>query len=322
LLATSGVASAEPASVEGATISQLEYRRAHEAARRHDWLEARRILLELWARAKTYDVAASLSEAEFALGHPAASAQYMDYALSHVTPNESAATVANMRAALSKLQPQIATIELTSSEPLDAVTLDGVALEFEQSARIFVEPGRHVFRAQAGGRTSQRTIEAGAGAAQTLKLELPPVAAAAAMPIASSTRSSDATDGGPEPRTVALLVSGALALGGLGTGVGFGVASNAAESDVTDYRARVGVNGCPDANTSPDCRALRDAIDSQRHRTQLANVGYGVGAAAGLVTLGVALLWPTTTQHAEKPARVSRLQLRWSGHALELGGDF
>jgi hypothetical protein len=314
------VVAAQPTAVDRAASSQNEYRQAHEAARSHNWLEARRILLGLWARAKTYDVAASLSEAEFGLGHNAASAQYMDYALRHVTPNESAATVANMKSALEKLRPKVGVVSIVTNDPSAMLSLDGAVLDYDREAEIFVEPGAHVFQARSGDRTSTETLEAVAGTSQVLTLELPQAGAtpATALPLALPP-SSDTNDTAASPRTIALLVGGALAVGGLGTGIGFGVSSNSSENDASDYRARVGSRGCASPSASSDCQALQDAVDSQRRKTHVANIGYGV-AAVGLVTVGVALLWPRSNRVLS--ARASQLELRWSGDAISLGGQF
>ena len=302
---------------ERATTARSEYRRAHEAARRSDWPEARRILMKLWASSRTYDVAASLSEAEYALGHAAAGAGYMDYALSHVPPNESAATVENMKAALAQLRTKVAVVELRLDEPA-SLQLDGQPLELGPETRLFLEPGSHVLRARAGQRAASTTIEAVAGTVHAVRLELrdPSEAVSPRPPLRAATEDADT---GPRPRTIALMIGGALALSGAVTGIGFGLASNASERDAERYRARLGASGCPSAASS-ECEGLRDAVDSQRHQSQLANVGYGV-AAAGLVTVGVALLWPTKAR-AESAKRGSSLAVRWSGDTLVMSSAF
>jgi hypothetical protein len=316
------VASAQDAAAERAASSQSDYRKAHEAARSHNWLEARRILLGLWQQAKTYDVAASLSEAEYALGHVAASARYMDYALRHVTPNESAATVANMKGALEKLRPKVGAVKVSVNDPAARLSLDGGELEYDPEIEIFVEPGQHLFEARgAGDRTSYKTIDAAAGSSQTLRLELPSVAAMtpASSPAPLTAAPADAPQSGSRPRTIALFVGGALAGGGLSTGIGFGLSSNSSERDVQHYRVAIGDAGCGSGRAPADCVSLQDAVDSQRRKTLLANVGYGV-ATAGFVTIGVALLWPRS--HEPLKSRASKLELRWSGDSLSVGGQF
>lgn len=318
--AAPAAAAAQQAAVERAAVSQSDYRKAHEAARSHNWSEARRILLGLWAQAKTYDVAASLSEVEYALGHAAASAQYVDYALRHVTPNESAATLANMKSALEKLRPKVGAVKLTLDQPNVTVSVDGAVIDYEPESEVFVEPGAHVFEARSGERTTSKSIDVAAGSSQRLALELPQATTEpAALFSASSTAPSDLRHGESHARTVALWVGGALAVGGLGTGIGFGLASNAAERDADDYRARVGPRGCPNGATSESCAALQDSVNSQRSKTRIANIGYGV-AGVGLVTVGVALLWPRS--HPPASARASRLELSFSGDRLWLGGNF
>jgi hypothetical protein len=325
-MALPSLAQAQQTAAEQATTSQGEYRKAHEAARLHNWAEARRILLGLWSKAKTYDVAASLSEAEFALGHAAASAQYMDYALRTVTPNESATTVANMKTALEKIRPKVGAVKLTVSESDPQVSVDDTPVEYDPNVEIFLEPGKHTLEAAVGDRKVSKTVVAVASETQSVELELPkppsatppPPPVAETLPVAPAKVAT--ADSGPQPRTIALLVGGGLAVVGAGMGLGFGAASNSSESDVKDYRAKLGSSGCQGgASASPDCAALSNAVDSQRRSTHIANIGYGI-AAVGLVTVGVALLWPRSGQ--TENGQASRLELRWAGNGLSLGGSF
>ena len=154
------MASAQPSTAAQAAEAQSEYRKAHEAAKARNWVEARRIFLGLWNREKTYDVAASLSEVEYALGHVAASAQYMDYALRHVTPNESAATIANMKGALDKIRPKVGGAKVVINDPTAQLRVDGHPVDLEPNVEVFLDPGQHVLEAAAGDRKVSKTIAA------------------------------------------------------------------------------------------------------------------------------------------------------------------
>jgi hypothetical protein len=317
------VAAAQAASTEEAPNPQSEYRKAHEAARARNWPEARRILLALWKREKTYDVAASLSEAEFALGRAAASARYMDYALRHVTPNESAATIANMKSALDKIRPKVGGAKVIINEPTAQLSVDGEVVDHDPKLEIFLDPGQHVLEASAGDRRLSKTILVRAGETQTFEFDLPPAApkllAQPATGEPAAPEQPDTAEQGIGVRKIVLFAGGALAMAGLGSGIGFGIASNSAEDDVKDYRAQVGSSGCQNSSSSGDCSALRDAVESQRRSSLIANVSYGV-AAVGLVAVGAALLWPQTED--AKDARASRVELRWTGNGFSLGGTF
>ena len=242
----------------------------------------------------------------------------MDYALRQVTPNESAATIANMKAALEKLRPKVGAVKLLV-EPGASISPDGTHLEYDPQVEIFVEPGPHVFEARSGGRTGSQTVQAEAGVSRTLTLELtePPMTPAAAYSPPLSPP-SDARHGTSSARTVALFVGGALTVGGLGTGIGWHLVQFV-RARCQDYRARLARAGCASGSASADCASLQEAVDGQRRKTQIANVGYGV-AAAGLITVGVALLWPRSDQ--EKRAQTSAVELRWSGDAVFLDGKF
>jgi len=195
-------------------------------------------------------------------------------------------------------------------------------VDYEPELEIFVEPGQHLFEARgAGDRTSYKTIDATAGSSQSLRLELPSVATLtpASLPAPSTQPFTDAPQADSRPRKIALFVGGALAVGGLSTGIGFGLSSNSSERDVQHYRALVGGAGCGNGQAPADCAALQDSVDSQRRKTLLANVGYGV-AAVGFVTVGVALLWPRS--HEASKSRAAKLELRWAGDAISVAGKF
>jgi hypothetical protein len=180
-----------------------------------------------------------------------------------------------------------------------------------------------VLQATAGERKVSKTILVRAGETQTFEFDLPPAAPTpAAQPATAAPtgpEQADTSEHSTDVRKIVLIAGGALAVAGVGTGIGFGVASNSAEGDVEDYRARVGSSGCQGSSASGECAALRDAADSQRRNSLIANVGYGV-AAAGLVAVGAALLWPHDDD--VKAARAPRVQLRWTGNGFALGGTF
>jgi predicted Zn-dependent protease len=51
------------------TASQAQYRKAYKAMEQGQWSDAKSLLLDLWNKAQTYDVAESLSHVEFHAGN-------------------------------------------------------------------------------------------------------------------------------------------------------------------------------------------------------------------------------------------------------------
>src|SRR5450432_1423101 len=94
LLLSGTVAIADPALAQPTTgksavgSSQVRYREALDAFRKGQWPDARRLLLALWSEAHSYDVAVTLVQTEYQLGHYAAAARYLEFALVNIPPTE------------------------------------------------------------------------------------------------------------------------------------------------------------------------------------------------------------------------------------------
>lgn len=325
LLAPSIVCFTHSARAQGTppqSSQEAQYRRASEAVAAKDWAEAHRLLLDLWSKSHSYDVASSLGQVEMQLGHAAAAAQYFDFALENMSPREKPEVVTRVQQTLADLRRQIGTVELTLEPSNAELIVDGEAVAFTPTpSEIFLTPGNHTFAARLGDRTSAREgLEVVAGTQYRLDLKVDlgggeartsattstaptgtPPAAAPQLPPPSSPPGRDSGKRSFVPVWIGVAVTAA----GVATWTGFTVDAKSAKDDASRYRDLLGPNGCSSGTANPaDCSAARAAFDRQRRDVSLADVGLGVAVVAGAATLGYVLFWPSSskTQNASSVA--------------------
>jgi predicted Zn-dependent protease len=106
---------------------QTRYRQAHEAFKAGNWDEARRLLLDLWLEAPSYDVALTLVQVEYQRGNKAAAARYLQYALANAAPTESPEAIEGYKKQLEQLRRSVASATVTVDEPVTCSWRRGVA---------------------------------------------------------------------------------------------------------------------------------------------------------------------------------------------------
>lgn len=327
----------EPADL---TAAQRDYRKAHEAMREKDWTGARRLLLGLWEKAQTYDVAASLAEVEYELGNYASAAQYMSFALKHVLPNEEASTVERMRAALEQIRTKVGTLSLTVNQPGAEVRVDGKTIgKSPLPGEIFLEPGTHLVEAELGAEASARSVNVVAGQKYTIDLELttsapsevapppgeshPPAAGAAV----TASVNPKPLDSGAGKSVVPIYAGLGVTAAGLATWIGFGIAAENAKDDADalehTLRNEFGTSTCsqPTADRK-GCKELADTIDRQRRLGTVANVGMGVTLVGAVATLGYILFWPESAAASSGRRVYPSAVVARSGGTVSLVGTF
>jgi hypothetical protein len=323
---------AQPAVSADSSTVRADYRRALAEMDKGNWREARSLLLDLFKRSPTFDVAASLGEAEAKLGESAKAAQHFAFALKNVPPKEKAETSARIRAGLSSVTGNVATLRLSLNRPEAQLFADGELVgSYPAVSEIYLSPGKHTLEARAGNEAEKREVEAVAGTNTSLVFVLtaqpqpasgltPPPQATDAPPPSPPAADTPPSESGGNARTIALISGGSLAVAGLAVGIGFGVAANGAEKDADGYRSRLATTACPSGNSDPNCKGLEDALSAQSRDSTIANVGWALGAV-GLVTVGVALLWPDE-RAGQKTTSAGGLSLGWQGNRLLLRGSF
>jgi len=326
LLALPQQADAQPDTAADNGTVRADYRKALAEMDKGNWQNARALLIDLFKRSPTFDVAASLGEAEARLGESASAAQHFAYALKNVPPKEKADTSARIRGGLNSVLGNVATVHLSVNRKDVPVYLDGALLgTYPALAEVYLSPGKHTIEARDGDAVAKKEVQATAGSNSSLAIELkanaPAVSSGLAAPNPSPAQPKVAPPVEDEPdtvRSIVLVTGGSLAVAGLAVGIGFGLASNAAESDANSYRALLPKNGCA-SGTTGDCKSLDDALSRQKNDSTIANVGWVLGGV-GLVAVGAALLWPRGD--AQKDSAAASWSLDVQGNGLRLRGSF
>jgi hypothetical protein len=314
------------------------YREAHQAMERNDWQEARLLLLELWEKSKSYDVAASLGEVEHALGNDVSAARYLSFAVAHLAPKERPETLTRYRAALSELEAQVGRLQVNVSEEAAEVRIDGNLVGLSPIySTIFVTPGEHTVEARAQGSVASNRIEVNRGSSAIVELALAkpapigvsntsPISQPASASLPAPTPAAPANEGA-EPAesrsSIPLVVGGGVTLVGVGMAIGFGVGASSAETKARALQARLGPDGCSSGTaTQSACDAASHAVDVQHRNATLSMIGVGVASVGAIATVGYLLFWPKP-----KPSRYATgfrpsAQLTRTGAALALSGEF
>jgi hypothetical protein len=314
--------------------AHAQYARAQEALKQQDWEEARRLLLELWSKVQTYDVAASLGQAEFHLKDYASAAQHMAFAVANAPPMEHPDVLEKFRVGLEQLKKRVATVSVTvnvAEHPL-SLGVDGAPREVRSfPAEIFLEPGSHVIEVANDRGALAKRLDVAAGQAYQVEFNLTPK-----KPLASSQATVDRAgpiaprpqaDGAERaPSMVPVIVGGAITLVGVGVGTGFALAASSNASDADALRSRIGSGVCGETAAAADCSALKAAADNRQRNQNTAVAGFAIGATA-LIATGAYWLLSTLHNGETSPTQeTGQLRMSVSGgdHAgvVWLSGEF
>ena len=301
---------------------------AYDAMAKSNWLEARRLLLGLWANGQSSDVAASLGQVEFKLEHFGASARFMAFALANVPPSEKPEFVERLQAGMQELRPRVVGLNVLVSEPGAEVAIDEEPLGVAPLApETFADPGKHVLTAKKDGRTARAEVDAPAGGSAEVRLELgavtEPTPGASVTTEASGTRLDDVplaldpAGTGARPSIVPVVIGGAIVLGAVVTSVALRVAAANDYDRADSLQRQHGSRGCSEGSAlMASCDAQASANESGDEKIDLSTLGFALGGAA-LVATGAYWFWP----RASAPAQAARVRLRaHAGHSAAFVG--
>ncbi len=236
-------------------------------------------------------------------------------------------------AATRRLDSRLARLELSIPAGVQAgAELDGEELPLSAAVTtVKLAPGPHRLRVRSPGHAdfnADLTFSSGEHRLVKVFFDSPAESAAvlAAVPAAESetTPTPVANErGGNGGRTVVLLGEAALALTGLGVGIGFSIARGNASDRIeqaqsaVDQASSAGTSSCGTSPTPAACADLDQALDDHARASTMASVGFiGAGVAAGALALTWAL-WPSS------PKAVSlTLHPQAAGVGLLAGGAF
>lgn len=336
----------EEASMAFSNLPMTRYRKAHAAMQRNDWQGARTVLLELWNKSKSYDVAASLAQVEHALGNDVSAARYLSFAVAHLAPKERPETLARYRAALDELEERVGQLQVSVNREAAEVRVDGTLIGLSPiPSTVFVEPGEHTVEARSKDGAATNRIEVARGASVMVELFLAkpapePLAAptpsratspalvanpvlVAAPALSATTPPALAQEQATSRSAIPVFVGGGVTLVGVGMAIGFGLAANSDEAKARALQTRLGPNGCTSGDaTRSACDAAERAIEVQQRDARLSNVGIGVASVGAVATLTYLLFWPKSK--SKQASSAIRPNAAWTaaGASLELLGEF
>jgi len=326
-------AATKAAAQDSANDANLQYRQAFAALSQRDWLEARRLLLPLWQKAHTWDVASGLGQAEFLLGNYATGATYTAFALANLPPKEKLATADRLRTALSEMKETVGTLHVTVSEGEAEVLLDDELVGISPLAQeVYANPGKHWLQARRpNGATSRQNlvVEAGKSYQVALILERQPEQTASALQLsepagvtASSNASQSLDHDRFRPNWTPVWITGSAAVAAAAIGAGFAVDASSAKADgaeaLSEAEAEFGNNPCAPSNggASEICQSVQSAADRRKTSNTIATTSFAISGVFAVAAVGSYFLWA-------KP-RAPRVDawLGPNGGGLHLAGRF
>jgi hypothetical protein len=153
---------AQPETSPAADSVRVDYRKALAEMDKGNWQNARTLLLDLFNRSPTFDVAASLGESEAKLGESAKAARHFAFALKNIPPKEKAETTTRIRAGLSSVAGNVATIRLSLNRAEAQIFVDGEQVgSYPALSEVYLSPGKHTLEARQGNESEKRDVQAG-----------------------------------------------------------------------------------------------------------------------------------------------------------------
>ncbi|MCL4751105.1 MAG: hypothetical protein KJ015_13125, partial [Myxococcales bacterium] len=163
--------------------------------------------------------------------------------------------------------------------------------------------------AKIGEKSAKKTIAMDVGEAREIELTIEGEAAAVGPEVPPGESGSASAGGsatadvkppsGSNVRTIGMIASGAVAVIGLGVGVGFYMAKQSAKDDAEGYKAdavkQFGSGGCPKTGKTGVCADLADANDSVQSKETISTIGF-IGAGVGTAAFVAFMLMPGSKQ--------------------------
>lgn len=317
--------------------AQTEYRRAHAEMNQGNWARAREILLALWQKAPTYDVAASLAETEAALGEHALAAEHLLFAIEHVAPKEEPETVERYRQALERERQKLGSVAVEVNQSAAEISVDGrVVGTSPLRGELYLAPGTHRIAVTLGTSSAQKQVEVTAGTKHHIMFEL---ALAAKVPPASANSAPTSPEAPPPPQAphaaaarasgtsakpIAIIGGAALTAILLGSGIAGTIRAKNAQEDVdrlrTQARDELGRN-CSVNSPNATCQELADAAGRRNRANELKTLGFVAGGAALVGTVVLAFLLPSRRPEADQRASLF-VSLTPNNSSIGLRGSF
>lgn len=282
-LAPAGAYAQEPDATATLTDeARSYYLEGNKALAKEDWKAAEAAFRKAWGLSPTYDVAANLGQAVYKLGSPREAAELFAYSLRTAPPSAKPAARAQTAELLQLAKKQVATVRIHVDVKDAIVVVDGKPIDAVFAGdEVFVDPGTRTLEARAPGYEGKAiTIDAVADTSREVTLPLTPIQPA-------------------RPSLVPVISLGALAVAGIGVGIGTAVVSNdkgaAADAQLATIRATSGP--CDKSSPSAACKTLHGLRGEQR---DFGNTAIWSFVGAGAAGAGAVIYWLVTRPEAPR----------------------
>ena len=178
---------------------------------------------------------------------------------------------------------------------------------------VFVSPGAATVIATIGDKTMKKTVALDVGESREVEIVIEgeaaavgPVAPPSENGSAGASASGSATGDVKPPtgssfKTIGMIASGAVAVIGLGVGVGFYMKKQSAKDEAEGFKddsiKQVGAGGCPESGATGACADLADANDRAKSARTISTVGF-IGAGVGTAAFVAFALMPSKKHSA------------------------
>lgn len=297
--------------------------------------EAKKLLLELWGKNRTHDVATTLGQVENKQGHFAEAAKYFAFAVAKFPPTEELKRLDVIKGRLLEVQKRVLTYNLKVNVEGATVSVDGAVVDQSPLATaVFLDPGTHIVVVRKEGyKSADRKMTAVAGGTDSWDVTLQAVeqepkvvapvaptgpAAATVHPFVEPPR-----DSAPKPNPWILVGGGAVTVGALVTGLVLNSKANSALDDARSKQGEHATNYCslPASSNSTYCTSLHSDFE---RGDRLANYSTAAFVVAGAAATGTAVywLWPRKNAQAATGQVLVRPAFSPAAAGVSVLGDF
>jgi hypothetical protein len=303
--------------------SQLVYRQANDAFLQRKYDESRGLLLGLWEKSHTYDVAVLLTQDEIQLGHYAAAATYLEFAIASIPPGEKLSAAEELRKNLADLRTRTARAKIVTDQPSADLLVDGQSVGTSPlDSEVYLDPGHHVIEATLGERKATEAVDASAGGVVAVELKLGPTVRQLPFPDPDpKPNEGPEKKNAPTTKFVVAGVGAALTVVAFAIGEGYAIGARSKQSDVDRLKAQVQTQlggNCFSSSSSPACGDLDRARTDRNSDNQVARAAFIASGVLAVGTVATFLLWPAnTSSQARITPRFDR-----TGGALTVQGAF
>ncbi|MBK7581323.1 MAG: hypothetical protein IPI67_14050 [Myxococcales bacterium] len=259
-------------------------------------------------------MAGNLGDVEVFQGKFRDAAEHLEYSLRN-WPAGQEASRKRTAARFEEAKQKIGTLTLKVSEGAD-ISVNGKPVgKSPLPGPVFIDAGAATIEAKIGEKVVKKTVALDVGDAREIELVIEGEAAAVG-PVAGPPGNGDGSGGanangnasgdlkppgGSSVKTVGMIASGAVALIGLGVGVGFYMKKQSAKDDAEGFAAdavkQFGSGGCPKSGKTGVCADLADANDKAESSGTISTIGF-IGAGVGAAGLVAFMLMPSKKQSA------------------------